>query len=342
MMNRKALLLINTGTPDSPSVRDVRRFLSQFLNDGRVIDLPWLWRKMLVNLIIVPFRAPRSAALYRKLWTEKGSPLLMNLENLVAGLQQSAGDGCDVYGAMRYGNPSLEKVFREIAMAGYDEIILFPLFPHYASSTTGSVHESVMKLAAGMNVIPALKFIDQYYDYPAFIEAWAENIGSHYPGTYDHLLFSYHSLPLRQVERTHPSLSVAACSCTESMPAHGKYCYRAACHETTRLIAARLGLKEGTYSTAFQSRLTGRWLSPFTDQTLLALAAEGKHSVLVAAPSFTADCLETVIEIGDEYRHLFVQAGGRDLVMVHSLNDNRLWIKAVAQIAGLKTGEDDA
>ncbi len=340
-MNRKALLLINTGTPDSPSVGDVRRFLSQFLNDGRVIDLPWLWRKLLVNLIIVPFRAPRSAALYRKLWTEKGSPLLVNLDNLVAGLKQVSGEGCDVFGAMRYGNPSLEKVFRKIAAAGYDEIIVFPLFPHYASSTTGSVHESVMRLAAGMNVIPALRFIDQYYDNPAFIDAWAENIRSQNPSTYDHLLFSYHSLPLRQVERTHPGVTVDACSCAVSMPAHGKYCYRAACHETTRLIAARLGLKEGTYSTAFQSRLTGRWLSPFTDSALLDLAASGKKTVLVAAPSFTADCLETVIEIGDEYRHLFVQAGGRDLVMVHSLNDSRLWIKAVAQIAGLGTGGDD-
>lgn len=335
-MNRKALLLINTGTPDTPAVKDVRRFLSRFLNDGRVIDLPWLSRKMLVNLIIVPFRAPRSAALYRKLWTDNGSPLLANLEKLVAGLQEKVGDSCDVFGAMRYGNPSLEKIFRQLAGAGYDEIIIFPLYPHYASSTTGSVHEFVMKIAAGLNVIPSLRFMDQYYSNPAFIEAWAENIRKYNPENHDHLLFSYHSLPIRQVERTHPEVTVAACNCSVSMPEHGRHCYRAACYETTRLIAARLGLKEGTYYTAFQSRLTGKWLSPFTDQALEKLAAEGKSKVLVAAPSFTADCLETVIEIGDEYLHLFRQAGGSELVMVPSLNDSPLWISAIADIAGLK------
>jgi len=335
-MNRKALLLINTGTPDTPAVKDVRRFLSRFLNDGRVIDLPWLSRKMLVNLIIVPFRAPRSAALYRKLWTDDGSPLLSNLEKLVAGMQDGDGRDCDVFGAMRYGNPSLENVFRQVAAAGYDEIIIFPLFPHYASSTTGSVHEFVMKLASGLNVIPSLRFIDQYYNDPAFIEAWAESIRKHNPENHDHILLSYHSLPIRQVERTHPEVTVASCNCSVSMPEHGRHCYRAACYETTRLIAARLGLKEGTYSTAFQSRLTGKWLSPFTDQVLQKLAAEGKSRVLVAAPSFTADCLETVIEIGDEYKHLFRQAGGIELVMVPSLNDSPLWISAIADIAGLK------
>jgi len=291
---------------------------------------------MLVNLIIVPFRAPRSAALYRKLWTNDGSPLLSNLEKLVAGVQNRVGRECDVFGAMRYGNPSLEKVFRQVAAAGYEEIIIFPLFPHYASSTTGSVHEFVMKLASGLNVIPSLRFIDQYYNDPAFIEAWGENIGNHHPQNHDHILFSYHSLPIRQVERTHPEVTVASCNCSVSMPEHGRHCYRAACYETTRLIAARLGLKEGTYSTAFQSRLTGKWLSPFTDQVLKKLAAEGKKRVLVAAPSFTADCLETVIEIGDEYKHLFRQAGGSELVMVPSLNDSPLWMNAIADIAGLK------
>ena len=335
-MNRKALLLINTGTPDTPAVKDVRRFLSRFLNDGRVIDLPWLARKMLVNLIIVPLRAPRSAALYRRLWTDNGSPLLANLEKLVAGLQEKVGAKCDVFGTMRYGNPSLEKTFRQVAGAGYDEVIIFPLYPHYASSTTGSVHEFVMKLASGFNVVPSLRFIGQYYSDPAFIEAWAENISTRNLENHDHVLFSYHSLPIRQVEKTHPDVTVAACDCSVSMPEHGRHCYRAACYETTRLIAARLGLIEGTYSTAFQSRLTGKWLSPFTDQVLQKLAAEGKNRVLVAAPSFTADCLETVIEIGDEYLDLFRKAGGSELMMVPSLNDSPLWISAIADITGLK------
>jgi len=334
-MSRKALIIVNTGTPDSPAVKDVRRFLSRFLNDGRVIDLPWFWRKMLVNLIIVPFRAPRSAVLYRKLWTDAGSPLLLNLEKLVAGLQRRLGESCDVYGAMRYGNPSLEKVFRQVTGEDYEEVILFPLYPHYSSSTTGSVHELVMRLASGMNVIPSLKFISQYCYHPSFINAWVENIKGYSPEKHDHVLFSYHSLPVRQIEKAHHGIGISTCNCTESMPGHGKYCYRAACYETTRLIAAGLGLKEGTYSTAFQSRLTGKWLSPFTDTVLVSLATEKKSRVLVVAPSFTADCLETEIEISEGYRHRFLRAGGTDLVLVNSLNDSPLWAEAIVAVAGL-------
>jgi len=334
MKGRKALILVNTGTPDSPAVRDVRRFLTQFLNDARVIDLPWLGRKILVNLIIVPFRAPRSAALYRQLWTEEGSPLLVNLEKLAAGLRE--GDGYDVFGAMRYGKSSLAKILEKVAAAGYDEITVFPLYPHYASSTTGSVNELVMKLAGKMNVVPPVRCINQYCYEPSFIDSWAENLLHHEPGKYDHILFSYHSLPVRQVEKIHPGVSCGTCNCTDSMPEHGRFCYRAACYETTRLIAARLGLREGTYSTAFQSRLTGKWLFPFTDQALLQLAAAGNRKVLIAAPSFTADCLETVIELGHEYKSLFEGAGGEELTVAGSLNFSPAWIKAIGEIAGLK------
>lgn len=340
-MGSKALILVNTGTPDSPSVRDVRRFLSAFLNDGRVIDLPWLARKILVNLIIVPFRAPRSAALYRQLWTAEGSPLLINLERLVSGLREELEGRCDVFGAMRYGNPSLRHVFEKVASGGYDEITVFPLYPHYASSTTGSVHELVMSRARKMNLVPPVRVIDQYYSESSFIDAWAENLRQYDPGTFDHLLFSYHSLPVRQVEKIHPEVQCGVCDCTERMPEHGKYCYRAACYETTRLIAARLGLAGGTYSVAFQSRLTGKWLSPFTDQALLQLAAAGKKRVLIAAPSFTSDCLETVIELGYEYKNLFEGAGGEVLTLAESLNFAPVWIRSVAEIAGLKTSGCD-
>ncbi len=338
MTGRKALILVNTGTPDSPAVRDVRKFLSRFLNDARVIDLPWPARKLLVNLIIVPFRAPRSAALYRQLWTDEGSPLLVNLEKLAEGLRQESGDCCDVFATMRYGKPSLEKVLKEVADFGYDEIVIFPLYPHYASSTTGSVNDLVMRLAGKMTVVPPLRVINQYYSESPFIDAWAENLRQYDPGRHDHLLFSYHSLPLRQVQAVHPEVSCSSCSCTESMPEHGKFCYRAACYETTRLIAARLDLKEGSYSTAFQSRLTGKWLSPFTDQVLRHLASQGKKNLLIAAPSFTADCLETLIELGHEYKSLFKSAGGEELTVAGSLNFSPLWISAIAELAGMKKG----
>jgi protoporphyrin/coproporphyrin ferrochelatase len=341
MMDRKALILVNTGTPDTPAVKDVRRFLSAFLNDRRVIDLSWIARKILVNLIIVPFRSPRSAALYRQLWTADGSPLLVNLGKLVSGLRKVLGESCDVTGAMRYGNPSLEKAFKSIAWEGYDEIIVFPLYPHYASSTTGSVHELVMRQASRLNVIPSVKFISQYWSHPSFIEAWTDNLGRYSPGSFDHILFSYHGLPLRQVAKVHPGIACTGCSCSESMPDHGKFCYRATCYETTRLIAARLSLAEGSFSTAFQSRLTRNWLSPFTDHVLAELASQGKKRVLVVPPSFTADCLETVVEIGHEYKSLFEHEGGEELVMAESLNDSLLWMKAIAEIAELKTDSHD-
>lgn len=331
-MGRKALILVNTGTPDSPGVRDVRRFLSAFLNDSRVIDLPWAARKVLVNLIIVPFRASCSSALYRRLWSKEGSPLLINLKRLASGVQEYVGKDCDIFSAMRYGNPSLEKVFRGVASAGYDEITVFPLYPHYASSTTGSVHALVMKLASRLNIIPSVRFISQYYSEPSFITAWEENLMKYDPAGYDHVLFSYHSLPVRQVQKVHPGISCATCKCTAGMPDHGRYCYRAACYETTHLIASRLGLKENTYSTSFQSRMNGKWLSPFTDKALQELAEAGKKRVLVAAPSFTADCLETVIELGHEYRSLFEKAGGKELTVAESLNYSPAWIASVADL----------
>jgi ferrochelatase len=334
-MIRRALILVNTGTPDSPGLRDVRKFLKEFLNDPRVIDLPWLVRKLLVNLIIVPFRAPRSADLYKKLWTDEGSPLLINLQNLAAGIQEITGSKCEVYGAMRYGNPSLKEILRKISMGVFDEIIIFPLYPHYASSTTGSVHDFVKRnLKNNASRLP-VKFINQYYKHHSFIKALAENISQYDPGAYDHILFSYHGLPLRHIARIHPDRSVNECNCNEQMPVHGEYCYRATCYETTRILAEKLNLPQTGFSTSFQSRLNKNWLSPFTDRVLKQLAKTNKKRILVVAPSFAADCLETIIEIQDEYTKLFRQAGGEELVMVKSLNNNRLWIEAIFEITGL-------
>ena len=329
---KKALLLVNVGTPDKPEVGAVRRYLSQFLNDPRVIDIPWLGRKLLVNGIIVPFRAKKSTRLYQKLWTDNGSPLLLHLENLAEKLQEKMGEEFSVFGAMRYGNPSMKDVLNKIRREQFDEIVVFPLYPHYASSTTGSVVEEVMNRVRKWNVIPAVRSINQYYRHPSFLSAFAEKIKRYRPEEYDRILFSYHGLPVRQVEKVHPSVTEAECSCEMAMPQHGTFCYKATCYETTRLLVRQLDLDNEKVLTAFQSRLSKNWLKPFADETIHDLAAQGHKKVLVIAPSFVSDCLETTIEIGEEYKELFEENGGEKLTLVESLNSDDQWAAALKEI----------
>ena len=334
-MNHKAILLVNTGTPDKPEKKYVRKYLSEFLNDPRVIDMPWLLRKILVNLIIVPFRTAGSTKLYRRLFTEKGSPLLFHLRDLTAKLQVKLENNYSVVMGMRYGNPSLKSALGKIKSMGISELIIFPLFPQYASSTTGSVNEFVMKEISKWNEIPEIKFKDQFFSHSSFIGALANLIGKYDPEKYDHVLFSYHSLPLRHIQAVHPVQDISTCSCEREMPGHGEYCYKAACYETTRLLAQELNLPEGTYSTTFQSRFSKNWLGPFTDDVLKELAGKGKKRVLAIAPSFVADCLETVVEF-EGYRELFKKWGGEDLTLVESLNAHDDWVEAIIEIAELR------
>lgn len=329
----KALILVNVGTPDEPNIKSVRRFLSQFLNDLRVIDLPWIFQKILVNLIIIPFRAKNSTQLYKKLWTDKGSPISIYINSLTNKLQKKTGaEGFNIYPAMRYGNPSLKKVLEKIHKDMPEEVIVFPLFPQYASSTTGSVNEFVMKQIKKWNNFPALRFTGQFYNHPSFIKIFSENINRYHPETFDHIIFSYHGLPIRQIDKTHPNIKEQHCSCTTSMPDHGRYCYKAACYETTRLLAKACKLTQGSYSVGFQSRLSRNWLKPFMDEKLKSFAKEGKKKILVVAPSFVADCLETTVEIGIDYKKIFKEAGGEELVMVESLNDDDNWVEAILEI----------
>ncbi|MCF8347160.1 MAG: ferrochelatase [Bacteroidales bacterium] len=349
---KAAWVLVNVGTPDSPSTASVRRYLRQFLNDPKVIDLPWLARKLLVNLVIVPFRAPRSAKKYRQIWTPDGSPLLFHMNALVKKLQQLAGDRADVFGVMRYGNPSLEALVKELKNSGYRSVTYLPLYPQVADSTTGSVEQVVASgfsktESQGMKIVGAaneenpvislsspdsklpVRFIRQFYNHPAFIEVFAGNILRYDPGSFDHVLFSYHGLPLRQIRKCHPAQPVEQCTCATGMPSHGTNCYRAQCYATTRLLAAKAGIPAGSCSTAFQSRLSRNWMSPFTDDRLKELAKAGKRRVLVVPASFVADCLETTLEIGMEYRELFLESGGKELVMVESLNSSDRWAEGV-------------
>lgn len=332
MVKKTGVLLINLGTPDSPSVGDVRPYLSQFLNDPRVIDIPWLWRKILVNLIIVPFRAPKSAKVYKKLWTNDGSPLLFYSLRVQSLLQDSLGSGYEVYLAMRYKNPSIPDVLAQMQRKNFDEIIVVPMFPQYASASTGSALEEVMRVVKGWWVIPEMKFISQYYDHPIFIDAIVTRGRQYDLSAYDHILFSYHGLPERQVEKVHPGKPCAGCYCEHETRPQDKYCYKAACYGTTRLIAEKLGIKKEDYTVCFQSRLDKKWLTPFSDVVVEDCAKKGMKKILVFSPAFTADCLETIVEIGEEYQEIFEEHGGEKVQLVESLNDHPLWIRCLKEL----------
>jgi len=333
-MQKKVILLVNLGTPDKPDVKHVGKYLLQFLNDRRVIDIPWLLRKLLVNLIIVPFRVSKSTKLYKALWTEKGSPLSFYMEIIVAKLQLRFQNEFTVMGAMRYGNPSLNIALQKIKNAYCDEIIVLPLYPQYASSTTGSVHEYILGELKNWEKIPELRMISQFYAHPSFVEAFANRIKSYEPENYDKVVFSYHGLPLRQIQKMHPGVDCQQCNCENVFPEHGNYCYKATCFETSRLLAEKIGIPAEKFRTTFQSRLTKKWLTPFTDKSLAEEARNGNKRILVVAPSFVADCLETVVEIDKTYKQLFLQAGGEKLTLVESLNDKDEWIDAIVELLG--------
>jgi ferrochelatase len=327
------VLLIQLGTPDSPSVTDVRKYLSEFLNDPRVIDIPWLLRKILVNLIIVPFRAPKSAKIYKMLWTEKGSPLLFYSVSLKEKLQAVLGDKYEVELAMRYQNPSIDVVLERMRKKGYDKIIILPLFPHYASASTGSAVNKAMDLISKWWVIPELKIISQFYENEDYLNS-VVSIGKKYNlSEYDHILFSYHGLPVRQVDKVY--FDGKPCSdhnCENELNDSNRFCYKAACYATTRMLADRLNIPNEKYTVSFQSRLDKKWLEPFSDKVIAELARKGTKKLLVFSPAFVADCLETTIEVGVEYLQIFKTNGGEHLQLVESLNDSPVWVDALRKM----------
>lgn len=332
---KTGVLLVNLGTPDSPSVPNVRKYLREFLMDGRVIDISAIARWLLVNLIIAPFRAPKSAKVYKELWTEDGSPLkIYGLHNEKA-LQEKLGSDFIVKLAMRYQSPSIQSKLDEFKVSGVKKIIVIPLFPQYASASTGSVYEKVFSELSKWQVMPELQIVNYFYHYPKFIKGFVDNAKAHLAKTdYEHLLFSYHGLPERQIKKGDCFGDVCKLgTCCNVISPKNQHCYRAQCFETTRLLVKELGLKEGTYTTSFQSRL-GRdpWIKPYSDVVIKELAEKGVKSVLAFSPAFVADCLETTIEIGDEYRELFEEHGGEKWQLVESLNDSVNWIELLEEL----------
>ncbi len=333
MKIKTGVLLIQLGTPDSPSVPDVRRYLSEFLNDARVIDIPWLLRKILVNLIIVPFRAPKSAKIYEQLWTPEGSPLLSYGNSVKEKLQSALGGDFEVELAMRYQNPSLDVVLERMRKKHYDRIIIVPLFPQYASASTGSAIDKAMKIISGWWVIPEIKIVSQFFDNEGFINTIVERAGKYNLDEFDHILFSYHGLPVRQVDKVYDDGKPCDDhNCENELTDDNRFCYKAACYATTRILAGKLNIPKERYTVCFQSRLDKKWLEPFADKVIIAKAAEGAKRLLVFSPAFVADCLETKVEIGIEYQKLFVEHGGKKVQLVESLNDHPMWIETLKGI----------
>jgi ferrochelatase len=331
-MSKTAVLLINLGTPDSPKTNDVRRYLSQFLNDPRVIDIQPILRFLLVNLIIVPFRAPKSAKIYKELWTDKGSPLLFHGESLQQKLAEKLGNDYEVFFAMRYQNPSLQSVLEDIKKKNFSRILIFPLFPHYASSSSGSAMELALQIISKWYVIPEITILSQYWDNEGYINAFVAKGKEHAIEDYEHVLFSYHGLPTRQVDKVYDSGLCTERDCEHEITHENKFCYKATCYATTRLIAEKLAIPESKYSVGFQSRLDSKWIEPFSDKIVEQKAKEGIKSLLVFSPAFVADCLETTIEIGEEYKEIFQKNGGKKLTLVESLNDHPIWVDAIASM----------
>jgi ferrochelatase len=330
----RGLLLINLGSPEEPTTPSVRRYLREFLSDPRVIDIHPVGRALLLNLVILPFRPRKSAEAYRKIWTTAGSPLLVNGRALAERVQGELGDGWRVELAMRYGSPSIASAVDRLADA--TRVVVFPLYPQYAASSTGSSVEETFRVAGSRWVVPPLSVVGDFYAEAGFLDAFAAVGAPVLADGYDHVLFSFHGLPERQIRKSDPSgrHCLASPDCCDRVDGVNRSCYRAQCFATAASLAARLGLAPDGWSVAFQSRL-GRtpWIRPYTDQVLPQLAAAGKKRVAVFCPAFVADCLETLEEIGIRAQDSFRAAGGEKLTLVPSLNDSPRWVEAVSALA---------
>lgn len=333
----RGLLLINLGTPDAPEPEAVGRYLRQFLMDKWVVDVAWPVRWALVNVAIVPRRKHASAHAYEKIWTERGSPLLFHLKDLAAAVRAEAKGEFEVAIAMRYGNPTIRSGLE--ALRACDEILAFPLYPQYAESSTRSSVEEVRAQARVLGLEGRVRFAPAFYDDPGFVAAFAETAREALAGAQpDHFLMSFHGLPEAHVRATDRSPDRAHClaqpGCCDRIVAANRDCYRAQCFASARALANALDLKPGEWSVSFQSRLGRReWIKPYTDFVYKDLASAGVKTLAVICPSFVADCLETIEEIGIRGAEDFAAAGGETTIAVPCLNARPSWARAVAALA---------
>jgi len=314
---KNGFLLINLGTPKSPSVKDVRQYLGEFLMDRHVLDVPWFLRKIIVSGFILPFRPKSSAEAYGKIWTDEGSPLLVKSQTLADSLEATLGEPVAL--SMRYGSPSIHDGIHALQARGVDNVCIIPLYPQHADSTEGM----------SSFVMPP------FYKEPQHVKAWGEVIREHLPEKWDHLLFSYHGLPERHLETADPTkkhcLNCDDC-CNVPSPAHDT-CYRHQVYETSKEIIKYLGLRDDQYGVSFQSRL-GRlpWLTPYTDKVLEELPSKGIKNVALVCPAFVVDNLETLEEMGMQGHETFMEAGGETFTLIPCINDSPVWVEGLADL----------
>ena len=315
---KTGVLLVNLGTPEAPTAPAVRRYLAEFLADPRVVEIPRLLWMIILHGIILRTRPAKSAALYKKVWTEDGSPLLAISERQTAklgSLLAEQGESATVSLAMRYGQPSVSKTLKAMHQSGIDKLVVLPLYPQYAAPTTASAFDAISNELATWRYLPSLHFINTYHDHPDYIHALAESIRTDFAknGKPQKLVLSYHGMPERNLHLGDPY-----------------YCF---CMKTTRLVVEALGLAKSDYETTFQSRFgKAKWLGPYTDATMEKLAKEGVTDVAVVCPAFSADCLETLEEIIGENREIFEHAGGQSFRYIAALNDDDLHIQMMANL----------
>lgn len=332
-IRKRGIILMNLGSPDSTDVADVRKYLNEFLTDKRVIDYSWLFRKLVMQGIVVPVRAPKSAEAYRTIWTKNGSPLIQFTRELAEKLREQVSWPVSI--AMRYGNPDMSSAYQSLVeqVPDLEEVIAVPLYPHYAMSSYETAVEHAKEIHRGKKYGFRLTFIPPFYQEPPYIHAMSENIRPYLQKGFDHVLFSFHGIPERHLVKSDPThkhcLQSADC-CSVASPAHAT-CYRHQCLQTMKGIAAELGMQSGTFSFSFQSRLGKQpWLKPYTDFRFLEMPGEGIRKLLVVCPAFVSDCLETLEEIEIRGKESFLQAGGEAYEMVPCLNTHPLWVEALA------------
>jgi len=331
-MSKKGVVLINLGTPDKPEKKEVKAYLSEFLMDKYVIDTPYFSRLLLVKGIILNTRPEKSARAYKKVWTDRGSPLLYHSEDLLGKVQNKIANPVEL--AMRYNTPAISTAIQNLIKKGCDKILFFPLYPQYAMSSTLTVQEKVedeMKKIA--NNIP-FEFVPPFYDDNDYINLLANTMRPYLEKVqYDYVLFSYHGLPVRQLQKVDPTkshcYSVENC-CSIKSPAH-EFCYKHQSFTITEKVAEQLKLEAGKFGSSFQSRL-GRteWVKPFTDEQLIDLPNRGIKKLLVVTPSFVADCLETIEEIGMGGKSTFLENGGEIYDLVSCLNSDSRWADLIS------------
>jgi protoporphyrin/coproporphyrin ferrochelatase len=329
---KKGIVLMNLGSPDSTEVKDVGRYLRQFLMDGRVIDYPYIFRSLLVKGIIVPFRASKSAKAYQTIWTKEGSPLVVFTKQLQKALQQLVAEPVEI--AMRYGNPSPAEAFNNLLKKNpaLEEVIALPLYPHYAMSS----YETAVAYAKEIhqqNKYPfKLHFLKPFFDEENYLNAMAANMQPYLKQDYDHILFSYHGIPERHIKKSDSTRChcLAVDNCCEKVSAAHKTCYRHQVFETTKRLTAQLNIPKDKYSISFQSRLGKGWLQPFTDIRLEELPSEGIKKLLIICPAFVSDCLETLEEIEERGKETFLHAGGDSFTMIPCLNTHPAWVNTIA------------